>query len=151
LPANGIRSANEIEEAVFVKPEQINVPEDAHIEPLGQVHEVVNANVIIKANTDGSYKVLDEGSVVLLQDRFVLGAVFETFGRVEQPMYTIRFESAQNIDREKILPGVQVFYAPDFSKFVLRQALVGVKGSDASNMHDEEVAEEVLFSCYVKC
>ena len=40
--------------------------------------------------------------------------------------------------------GRTVFYVADRATFVFTQSLQGVKGSDASNMYDEEVADGVF-------
>ncbi|KAK3643106.1 hypothetical protein LTR56_004945 [Elasticomyces elasticus] len=40
--------------------------------------------------------------------------------------------------------GVQIFYVDSHSTFVFTQPLKGLKGTDASNIHDEEVAEEEM-------
>jgi H/ACA ribonucleoprotein complex non-core subunit NAF1 len=39
-----------------------------------------------------------------------------------------------------------LYYVPEFASFVFTQALRGMKGSDASNLYDEEVNDEVRFS-----
>jgi hypothetical protein len=38
----------------------------------------------------------------------------------------------------------KLFYIPDQSTFVFTRPLLNLKGSDASNIFDEEVAENVL-------
>ncbi len=67
--------------------------------------------------------------------------MFETFGSIHSPMYSIRFASAAAIDRDVVEKGKDVFYLPAQSTYVLTQLLRSMKGSDASNIWDEEVAK----------
>ena len=142
--AFGLKTANELgDDAVIPDTNGIDIPKDVILDRLGNVHEIVNNVVIIKAYTQGeSYQVLDEGSVVLTADKTLIGLVYETFGRVEQPMYSIKYKSADEIDADNIQAGMEVYHAPALSNFVFTQALRHFKGSDASNIHDEEVAED---------
>ncbi len=102
---------------------------------------------MIKAKTTGEYRVLDSGSVLCLEDRSVIGVVAETLGLVQQPFCTVRFTNASAIEEAGLKIGVKIFYVEQHSYFVFTQALKAVKGSDASNLHDEEVgADEIEFS-----
>ena len=142
-----LRTANERLEEVIPKPD-IVVTEDMKIEELGNVELVVESTVVIKAKTSGEYQVLEPGSLICLKDRSVVGVVADLIGRVEEPRYTIRFTNDDDI-REACLSetGTTVYYVPDHSTFVFTLPLKAVKGSDASNFHDEEVgAEEMEFS-----
>lgn len=92
---------------------------------------------------EGEYSVLDTGSLLSLEDRNVLGVVYETFGSVLAPLYALRYPSAQDVNRQQIVLGKAVWYVPSQSSYVLTRALRAMgKGSDASNIWDEEVAAE---------
>ncbi|WFD42933.1 hypothetical protein MPSI1_001584 [Malassezia psittaci] len=131
-------------------------PEDlALLHPIGTVHSIVD-NVILVAQKEKpvqadfsqsmTFDVLDSGSLLALQDGYVLGLVYETFGSVDLPFYSIRVPSSETIDREKIHVGQSVFYLPSSSTYVLARS-IRTKGSDASNVWDEEVgADEAEFS-----
>ena len=69
--------------------------------------------------------------------------VFETFGPVTRPLYAVRYNDASEIDQQRAVVGAKVYYVTNHSKFVLTNALKGIKGSDASNRWDEEVDENV--------
>jgi len=139
-----LRTANERQEEVIPKPD-IVVTEDMKIEELGNVEVVVESTVVIKAKTSGEYQVLESGSLICLQDRSVVGVVADLIGRVEEPRYTIRFTNDEAIaDAGLSQTGTTVFYVPQHSTFVFTQPLKNVKGSDASNFHDEEVAEDEM-------
>jgi H/ACA ribonucleoprotein complex non-core subunit NAF1 len=72
----------------------------------------------------------------------VIGAVSETLGRVQQPLYSVRFTNMGEITEAGLAVGTKVFYSEQHSTYVFTQSLKAYKGSDASNMHDEEVGEE---------
>ncbi|KKZ62820.1 hypothetical protein EMCG_02815 [[Emmonsia] crescens] len=141
-----IRTANEKTEEIVPKPD-ITITPDMKVEVLGNVETIVENVVLIKANISGEYQVLESGSVLCLADLSVIGMVSETLGRVEQPFYTVRFPNEESIKEAKLERGTPVFYVVDHSTFVFTQPLKGLKGSDASNFHDEEVGdEEIEFS-----
>ncbi|KAG5301553.1 snoRNP assembly factor Naf1 [Histoplasma ohiense] len=138
-----IRTANEKPEEIVPKPD-ITVTPEMKVEVLGNVETIVENVVLIKANISGEYQVLESGSVLCLADLSVIGMVSETLGRVEQPRYTVRFPNEESIKEAKLDKGTPVFYVVDHSTFVFTQPLKGLKGSDASNFHDEEVGEEEI-------
>ncbi|KAI1931787.1 hypothetical protein LOZ65_001039 [Ophidiomyces ophidiicola] len=144
--AKSVRTANEKAEEVIPKP-NIVITADTKVEMLGNVESVVDNIVLVKANISGEYQVLETGSVLCSANLEVIGVVSDTFGKVEQPMYTIHFTDSEEIKTSGLEKGVPVFYVVDLSTFVFTQPLKGLKGSDASNLHDEEIGEdEVEFS-----
>lgn len=139
-----LRTANEKIEEVIPKPD-IVVTEEMKIEELGIVEGVVEKTVLVRAKVSGEYQVLESNSLLCLEDRTVVGVVAEPLGRVEQPMYTIRFTNDDAIKEAGLSErGTKVFYVPQHSTFVFTQPLKAVKGSDASNFHDEEVGDEEM-------
>ena len=142
-----LRTANETPEEVVPKPD-IKVTEDMKIEELGTVEATVENCVLIKGRVSGEYRVLGTYSLLCLQDRSVVGVVSETLGRVQQPLYTIRFTNDEAIEKAGLSSkNTPVYYVEQHSNFVFTQPLRAVKGSDASNFHDEEVAaDEMEFS-----
>jgi H/ACA ribonucleoprotein complex non-core subunit NAF1 len=141
-----LRTKNEVPEEVIPKPDVTITPE-MRIEELGVVETIVENIILIKAKTSGEYRALESGSVLCLGDRSVIGVVSETLGRVQQPLYTVRFTNAGEITETGISLGTKVFYSELHAKYALTQALKAFKGSDASNLHDEEVGdEEIEFS-----
>ena len=139
-----LRTANERMEEVIPKPD-IVVTEDMKMEELGNVEFVVESTVVIRAKTSGEYQVLEPGSLICLKDRSVVGVVADLIGRVEEPRYTIRFTNEDSIKEAGLWEvGTTVFYVPQHSTFVFTQPLKAVKGSDASNFHDEEVGDEEM-------
>lgn len=141
-----LRTANEQPEQ-FVKKPDIALTADMKIGPLGQVDQIVNNLAVIEAKTSGEYRVLEAGSALCLEDRIVIGAISETLGRVQAPRYTVGFSSAQELEESGLQKGTMVYFVEDYSTFVFTQPLRLAKGTDASNLHDEEIAvEELEFS-----
>lgn len=141
-----LRTKNEVPEEVIPKPD-VTITPDMKIEVLGDVEGIVENMVLIKGKTSGEYRVLESGSVLCLEDRSVIGVVSETLGRVEQPLYCVRFTNGEEVTKAGLSKGTTVYYSEQHSTYVFTQALKQYKGSDASNLHDEEVGdEEIEFS-----
>jgi len=138
-----LRTLNEKPDEIVEKP-NITVTEDILIEELGEAETIVENLVLIKAKTPGEYQVLETGSLLCLKDRTVIGVVAETLGRVQQPLYTIRFTNVAAISESGISKSTAIYYVPQHSTFVFTQAIKAIKGSDASNIHDEEVGDDEL-------
>lgn len=143
-PNAGLRTVNEKPEEILPKP-NITITESMHIEELGSVQAIVENTVLITAKTSGEYRVLESNSLLCTAARIPIGVVAETLGRVEAPLYTVRFASEADIKEsgtnEK---GTKIYYVHDHSTFVFTQPLKAVKGSDASNFHDEEVGDDEM-------
>ncbi|CAE7072506.1 unnamed protein product, partial [Rhizoctonia solani] len=125
-------------------PELATVPPEETLELIGEIMTIIDSVVVIKGYTSGVERVLDTDSLLVFEDRNVFGVVFETFGAVKQPLYSVRFPSASAIDKDIIRAGRQVFHVPARSNYVFTKEIVRIKGSDASNLHDEEVGEDQL-------
>ncbi|KAJ5578374.1 uncharacterized protein N7459_007338 [Penicillium hispanicum] len=141
-----IRSTNEIVEEVLPIPD-VKITPEMNIVYLGKVQTAIDNAILIEANTSGEYQVLESGSLLCSADRQVLGVVSETLGRVEHPLYTVMYSTAAEAQERGMVKDLAVYYVEAYSTFVFTQPLKGMKGSDASNFHDEEVAEdEIEFS-----
>ena len=138
-----LRTVNEKVDEVVVKPDVV-ITSDMKIEELGSVETIVENIVLIKAKVSGEYQVLETGSVLCLEDQTVIGSVAETLGRVQQPLYSVRFTNAEAIKDAGIFVGTRTFYVALHSTYVFTQPLKAFKGSDASNIYDEEVNEDEL-------
>ncbi len=141
-----LRTKNEVPEEVIPKPDVVITP-DMKITELGSVETIVDNILLIKAKISGEYRVLETGSVLCLENRSVIGVVAETLGRVQQPLYSVLFTNAGELRGAGLALGTKVFYSEQHSTYVFTQSLKAYKGSDASNLHDEEVGdEEIEFS-----
>jgi H/ACA ribonucleoprotein complex non-core subunit NAF1 len=138
-----LRTKNEVPEVVIPKPD-VTITESMPICELGVVEGIVENILLIKANTSGEYRVLESGSVLCLPNRSVIGAVSETLGRVQQPLYSVLFTNSEEVKEAGLEVGTKIFYSEQHSTYVFTQALKAFKGSDASNLHDEEVGDEEM-------
>lgn len=138
-----IASKNEvIDEQAPSLPENFTVLPDDPIEEIGAVIGLVEKSIIIKGNISGEFRFLKEGSVLCLEDRVPLGYLFEIFGPLAHPLYRIKYNSEEELKKFKDVQGMKVFYVVPKSNFVYTDSIKLLKGSDASNCNDEEVAED---------
>ncbi|KAJ3359309.1 hypothetical protein HDU91_004963 [Kappamyces sp. JEL0680] len=72
----------------------------------------------------------------------VLGRVWDVFGPVQKPFYSVRVGNSEEAALFSRLIDAEVYYVKDLVSMVLTQPLKMIKGSDASNVWDEEVGEE---------
>ncbi|PKI85320.1 hypothetical protein MVES1_000338 [Malassezia vespertilionis] len=116
---------------------------------IGKIHSIVDNVVVVEQESETTaddmgkreFDVLDSESLLCTKDGRVIGFVYETFGSVHAPMYSVRFPSAVDIDPAVCQTGESVYFHPYSSNYVLNYTIRN-KGSDASNMWDEEVAED---------
>lgn len=140
-----LRTLNEKPEEVVPKPD-VTITDDMSILEAGIVETLVGNQISIAANTSGEHQVLDAGTILCLEDRSVIGQIAETFGPVQRPYYIVRFTNASAISEAGISHRTKVFWVEKYANRVFTHNL-SVKGSDASNIHDEEVADaEIEFS-----
>jgi len=78
---------------------------------LGVVREIIDETVVVE--TSHSHVPLDEESILCFEDRKILGRVFEIFGPVAKPLYSVKFNTADEIDHEATYPGAKVFFTPE--------------------------------------
>lgn len=138
-----LRTLNEKPDEIVPKP-QIEVTPAMAIAELGVVEHVVENSIVIKAKVSGERQALENGSLLCLEDRSVIGLIAETLGQVRQPYYAVRFTNAAAIAEAGLSKGTLVFYVEQHAKYIFTQNLKAFKGSDASNIHDEEVGDDEL-------
>lgn len=138
-----VRTKNELPEEVVPKPD-VTITAEMKMEELGSIEHIVENMALVKAITTGEYQVLDSGSVLCTSERVVIGVVAETIGKVLQPMYTVRFTSEDEIKELGLEVGTKVYYPVDHASYVFTEPLKNLKGSDASNLHDEEVGDDEM-------
>ncbi|KAK5625362.1 hypothetical protein RRF57_001078 [Xylaria bambusicola] len=141
-----VRTKNELPEAIIPRPD-VEIKPEMEIVELGSIEHFVGNTAVIKANTDGEYQVLDTGSVLCLGDRTVIAAVADVIAAVREPRYTAGFQNEEEIKSFGLETGTKIFYPPALASLGFTEMLKANKGTDASNWHDEEVAEdEIEFS-----
>ncbi|KAF8215868.1 Gar1/Naf1 RNA binding region-domain-containing protein [Mycena galopus ATCC 62051] len=120
--ATYFQTKNEIAESDIVVPDIEEVGADEVLERVGEVMSTMDKTVIA----------LDCDTLLVFEDRKVLGYIYETFGPTSQPLYQVKFSASYPLDQDKR------------SRFVFVNQIKRFKGSDASNMHDEEPADDEL-------
>ncbi|KAL8688997.1 MAG: hypothetical protein Q9224_004748, partial [Gallowayella concinna] len=137
VPSGPLRTLNEKPDEVVPKPQIVITPEMT-VPELGRVEHVVENSILIKGKTSGESRALESGSLLCLEDRSVVGVIAELLGQVHQPYYSVRFTNPAAIAEAGISKGISIFFVEQHSSYVFTQSLKALKGSDASNMHDEE-------------
>ncbi|THH27667.1 hypothetical protein EUX98_g6521 [Antrodiella citrinella] len=151
-PASPLRTKNEVPEPdiTITIPSIEEVGLDEELEKVGEIMGVIGKSVVLVkglgAGIGGkaSERALDTDTLLVFGDRKVLGHVYETFGPTHQPMYQVKFNSQYPLDEEKFVIAREVFHVPARSNFVFVRQLKALKGSDASNAHDEEPGDDEL-------
>lgn len=154
--AFGPRTTNEkTPTEVALDPLPVDVKEDDNIERFGKVinkAEFRGAVVVIALppSDDAEVNPVDIDSVICTKERKLVGRVEEVFGPVVKPFYVVRHmdvvsagEDASQSYRVPVDEGTELYVVMRHGKHV-NVAALDTRGSDASNMHDEEVDEEEL-------
>ncbi|XP_031548844.1 H/ACA ribonucleoprotein complex non-core subunit NAF1-like [Actinia tenebrosa] len=118
---------------------------DVNLVHIGSVMSVVESMVVVKSLPDTP--ALDVDTLLFLENRKCLGKVFETFGPVRNPFYSVRFNTPEDITKMDVKQGMMVFFVPedlDFTKLVFISQLQRLKGSDASWKYDQEPPQELI-------
>ncbi|KAJ3134221.1 hypothetical protein HDU90_005318 [Geranomyces variabilis] len=146
-PASTLRTKNEVATLPPVNPVTEPIPHDAPILAVGKIQSVVGELLIIQTPPDvDADRALDADTVLVSAERKPIGKIFETFGPVTRPFYSVRFNNAEEIAALNLPVGSEVYVprAPGLEKVVFTRALKALKGSDASNINDEECDDEEL-------
>jgi H/ACA ribonucleoprotein complex non-core subunit NAF1 len=134
---------------------------------VGKIMNIVNNVVIVKGKASAKHctsgHALDSETLLVYKDRKVCEhtvflrhlltpdlstiQIHENFGPIYQPMYQVNFNSSFPLDLNKVQVSRSIFHVPARSNYVFLAELAILCGSDASNVHDEELAEyELEFS-----
>ena len=129
----------------FEKPD-VNIRPDTKITLLGKIDSIVENNALIIANESGREKVMEVESVLCNDQRQVIGVIHDAIGKIEQPHYVVGFQSPEEIKGYGLDVGSSVHYVNEHAKFVFTSQIQS-KGTDASNIHDEEAhGDDIDFS-----
>ncbi|XP_071504562.1 uncharacterized protein [Diadema antillarum] len=122
---------------------QINLPDSVQLTPLGTVSSIIGSLVIIQA--EPGTPAINTDSVLFKADRTVLGQVYEIFGPVASPFYSVRFNCPVDIEEHGVRLQTRALFAPqniDVTQYVFTEQLKKCRGSDASWKNDEEPPDE---------
>lgn len=121
---------SEIPEEILAVPETIDSA--CPLMSVGKIFAIVENQIIIQSCNN--FAILDLDNLLILEDRRVLGKVFDTFGPIEAPFYSVIKKEGMAVSI-----GDGVFTISDAFSAVKTAELRKEKGCDASNMYDEEV------------
>ena len=124
------------EELVVDVEEIVLTPKD-HLNQIGVISGVVEKMVVVKSNINAP--ALDGESAFFFENKTYIGKVFDTFGPVKVPFYTVHL--SKKVDVSKLSVGTKVYYVPfnqEITKYVFIEQLKKIKGSDASWRNDWE-------------
>ncbi|OWY92113.1 H/ACA ribonucleoprotein complex non-core subunit NAF1, partial [Phytophthora megakarya] len=85
---------------VPVREPKVELTADCPIAQCGSILNVSIPGLMMTIKSNPKTKPLDEGSVLCLEDRTVIGCVDEVFGPVLMPMYLVRFENAAKMPEQ---------------------------------------------------
>ncbi|TMW66366.1 hypothetical protein Poli38472_004131 [Pythium oligandrum] len=137
-----LKTVNEVSSLPVREPE-VELTADCPIARCGTILNVSKPGQMVTIKSDMGAKPLDEGSVLCFEDRTVLGCVDEVFGPVLMPMYLVRFADESKIPMQTEV-NKPVFYATQHTTYIVPESIRD-KGTDASNIFDEE-ADETVYS-----
>jgi len=123
---------------------------------IGRVISIVDNKLVViqtlnncqEANKNEAHP-LDEDTILFDENRKGLGKIFETFGPVVSPFYSLRFNLNEIKESQlKVDVGSFIYYAPEstkYTKFIFNvDELRQLKGSDASWNNDNEPPVECI-------
>ncbi|EPX72453.1 snoRNP assembly factor Naf1 [Schizosaccharomyces octosporus yFS286] len=132
------KTVHELPEEVYERP-TIELGPDSPIEPLGNVLQVLKKELVIQSDVQNEELIFDEKTVLCFEDRTIVGFIHETFGPVSSPFYVVRFTNEEECASINPSVGKRVFYVPTMANRLDPEPLKYIKGSDASNVYDEEI------------
>jgi H/ACA ribonucleoprotein complex non-core subunit NAF1 len=123
---------------------------------IGRVISIVDNKLVViqtlnncqEANKNEAHP-LDEDTILFDENRKGLGKIYETFGPVVSPFYSLRFNLNEIKESQlKVDVGSFIYYAPEstkYTKFIFNvDELRQLKGSDASWNNDNEPPVECI-------
>lgn len=117
----------------------ISVPVE-NLVKIGKVLSIVEVLVVIESIR--SMPPLDLDTVLFKSDGTTIGQIFDTFGTVTEPHYSVRFTNVEQIKERGIELGQDIFFSPRTERVITKFAFVNelrkIKGTDASWEHDNE-------------
>lgn len=156
-----MRTKNEVDEdnIPIARPDIPEVDANAELVPVGEITSVMDNKVVVMSNealkavngelnrvnnNEDDMVAWDEGSLLVVNGRKVLGKIHETFGPVWGPAYLVRFNRMEEIKAiGDLKKGVKVWGVKDKMKKV-RVGDIRTPGCDGSNIWDEEGGEQAF-------
>ncbi|GFR50649.1 hypothetical protein Agub_g12898, partial [Astrephomene gubernaculifera] len=96
------------------------------LEPAGTCLSVLEGMVVMQGLANS--RPLADGSVVVSEDRTVLGEVEEVFGPITQPLYAFRHAAVKGALPECVKPGAALFVVPRLARHIAPEEIYGPGG-----------------------
>lgn len=109
-------------------PEKVDL--DSVLTKIGSVHALVGQQIVIAC--DEEHSALDIGSLLVTEDRRIIGKVFDTFGPILKPFYVVYTDRTFNV-------GDSVFSVD--AKIIELDKLKDISGEDATDLLSDEGEE----------
>lgn len=123
----------------------ITVPINSLIK-IGKVLSIVDVLVVIESLR--SMPPLDLDTILFMHDGKPIGHIFDVFGPITEPHYSIRFTNGDQIKEKDIHKDMPVYFVPEkdrkLTKFAFVNELRKKKGTDASWENDNEPPETAV-------
>lgn len=122
---------------------KIPFPTDGKLLPIGEVAHYTEKLIVIKSfpNTPA----VNEGTILWREDKTSVAPIFETFGPVKTPFYSILVDSKEHGSQLGLKTGDTVYVVPgdlNLTVYVFTSKLLEEKGCDASWKNDLEMPPE---------
>ena len=114
---------------------------------LGHVDFLRNNYMLINGSRSAVENVVDQGTPIFNIERKIVGVVTEPIAQVTRPSYVVCYASEEELKKYAPEKGSVVYFCEEHSKFAFTRHLRQQKGTDASNVNDEEPdSDEMEFS-----
>lgn len=123
-------------------PVDYTIEDQTKIQLVGYLSGVVEKNVLIKSLSSAEERVLSEGTVFCLEDRTPIGLLFEVFGKLQAPIYSIKYNTVEEALKWVDKKGENVYFVVPTAEYLSTFMIRKMKGTDASNFNDEEIPED---------
>ncbi|OQV16641.1 putative H/ACA ribonucleoprotein complex non-core subunit NAF1 [Hypsibius exemplaris] len=121
------------------------LPQVVKLLKIGAIRTILD-NIIVVESLPGTPP-LDLHSVLFLNQTTPLGRIFDVFGPVIRPLYSLRFESEEDFDKiSGLVVGADVSVVPSdphLTAYIFVKDLQKLKGTDASWEDDGELPDEM--------
>lgn len=118
---------------------KISAPADSLVK-VGKVASIVNVLVVV--DSIRSMPPLDLDTILFRSNGQPVGQIFDVFGAITEPHYSIRFTNKEQIAEKDIQPGLDIYFLPQTDRSITKFAFVDeikkIKGTDASWENDNE-------------
>ncbi|KAI9482509.1 Gar1/Naf1 RNA binding region-domain-containing protein [Zychaea mexicana] len=143
MDSGPLRTKNELVD-IIIDALDFEITDATELLPVGTIEDIIDNVIVVHSNPNMNNVVLDMGTLFAFSDRTTMGEVFETFGPVSRPYYSVRYNTADEIDKERAVVGASVSYVPTYerTRMLPVDELRKQKFTDASNVYDEEIADE---------